>query len=127
MWGLKVLEHLVIVITNTALLVVVSAIEITQGPQDVTVEEGQSASFPCFYNGTPDIPTWIISGFYYLHVGFPDRHTYSNQIMTVHDVQVSDNGTTYQCGFVVINIFSSIATLTVIPGISHDCMSIYWW
>ena len=95
-------------------------IEITQGPQNITVEEGESAVFTCLYTGTFDFPTWHINGATYViqgeTLGLPDRHRYSNQMMTVSKVQISDNETTYRCSFMFGEISSSTATLTVLPA-----------
>ena len=96
-------------------LVAESTITITQGPQDVRVEEGQSASFPCSYTGTNDIPIWFINNSSYSTQGLPERHTYFNKTVTIHDVKHSDNGTTYWCMF-LSGVSSSVATLTVLPA-----------
>ena len=39
---------------------------IIEGPQDVTVYEGQSASFPCLYTGVNESPTWYIDEVVYI-------------------------------------------------------------
>lgn len=96
-----------------------SAIEIILGPQDETVQEGESASFPCFYNGTNDIPIWYIKGFSYSTQGLPERHSYYNKTLSIHDVQASDNGTTYRCGF-LYGPRSFTATLTVVITGSYN-------
>ena len=97
-------------------------IEITQGPQNVTVVEGESAVFTCSYTGTFEFPTWHINGASYAiqgeTLGLPERHRYSNQMMTVRDVQASDDGTTYSCSFLFGTIASSEATLTVLSASS---------
>ena len=96
-------------------------IEIKEGPKNVTAAEGQSAIFYCKYNGTDDLPIWYISGASYLvqggGQGLPERHTYSKQSITVHNVQVSDDGRTYYCSFLFGKISSSTAILTVIPAL----------
>ena len=95
-------------------------IEITQGPQNVTIEEGESAVFTCSYTGTFDFPAWHINGASYPiqgeTLGLPDRHHYSNQMMTVSDIQISDNGSRYSCSFLFGEIASSTAILTVLPA-----------
>ena len=95
-------------------------VEITQGPQNMTVEEGESAVFTCSYTGSEDFPTWHINGANYAiqgeTLGLPDRHRYSNQMMTVSNVQISDDGTTYSCSFLFGEIASSTAVLTVLPA-----------
>ena len=76
------------------------AAEIIQGPQNVTVNEGQSAMFPCLYTGTNNFPLWYINGALYAilgtSLGLPERHSYFNQMITLTDVQPSDNGNTLQ-------------------------------
>ncbi len=84
------------------------------GPADVTVEEGASAAFPCFYTGTSDVPFWYIDGDVHSFRNLPSRHSYSNQSLTIFDVQLTDNGTTYQCSFFVTS--SDTGILTVIPS-----------
>ena len=95
------------------------AAEISQGPQNVTVNEGESAMFPCLYTGTNEFPLWYINGASYAilgtSLGLPERHRYFNQTITVRDVQLSDNGNTYRCSFLFGEITSEMATLTVIP------------
>ena len=69
-----------------------------------------------------EFPTWHINGASYAiqgeTLGLPDRHRYSNQMMTVRDIQASDNGTTYSCSFLFGTIASSEATLTVLSASS---------
>ena len=89
-----------------------SAIEIIRGPADVTVNEGDSAMFPCWYTGTNTVPFWYIGGFAYTRRNLPSRHYYSNKTLFVDDVQVSDNGTEYQCSF--SGAASDTAILTVV-------------
>lgn len=101
-----------------ALTGAMSAIVITQEPQDLTVYEGESVSFSCLYYGTNEHPIWYINGLSYpiqgLWLGLPERHIYFNQTMTVRDVDSSNNGTTYRCSF--YSVTSQTATLTVIPA-----------
>ena len=85
---------------------------ITHGPEDVTVVEGASASFPCFITGTAGVPFWDIGGSVRTVRNLPDRHYYSNFTLTVRDVELSDSGTKYQC---LIHIVAShTAVLTVV-------------
>ena len=87
-------------------------IQLASGPQDVSVNEGGSTSLNCTFTGTRDVPDWIINGVTYSSSSLPPRHSWFNQRLTIINVNMSDNGTTYQC--VVIPIFSGIATLTVV-------------
>ena len=94
-----------------------SVIEITQGPQNVTVNEGESASFPCFYHGTDDVPVWFINSASYNIQRLPTRHTYYNETLRVTNVQASDNGATYKCAFLYDQMeisSTSTGTLTVL-------------
>ena len=87
---------------------------ISHGPEDVTVNEGDSASFPCFLNETNGVPFWQIGDFVCTIRDLPRRHYYSNWTLTITDVQLKDNGTTYQCLIYIIS--SKIAVLTVSGG-----------
>ena len=79
----------------------------------LTVAEGDSATFNCTITDSTDALDWIIDGSYYSSEGLPPRHSYLNSMLTVSNVNVSDNGTTYQC--VLIPFESDVATLTVVP------------
>lgn len=87
-------------------------IEIEHGPEDITVEEGASASFPCLITGTTSVPFWCIGGSVYSIRNLPSRHSYFNWTLTIANVEPSDNGTTYQCSLHVVS--SNTAVLTVI-------------
>lgn len=69
-------------------------------PTDFNVSVGGTALFKCNYTGTPGIPWWRINGRSYSIRGLPDsRHYYHDYVLTVRDVTVSDNSSTYQCFF----------------------------
>ena len=92
--------------------------EIKNGPENITVIEGDSADFNCTSNST-EVPFWIIDGEYHSVINLPPRHSFHRPMLTVSSVKVSDNGRTYQC--FVIDCLSSIATLTVISqGEQHN-------
>ena len=80
--------------------------------EDVTVREGESATFNCTVSGSSDTPSWIIDGVTYTSSQLPPRHSYLRPQLRVSNVNISDNGTTYQC--LVIPVLSDIATLTVV-------------
>lgn len=90
------------------------SVQIIQGPEDVAVEEGGTANFPCLYNGTFAIPYWKINGSLFSVLRLPRQHSYFNYILRVKDVTLSLNSTTYQCMFQ--DISSPIATLTIFSG-----------
>ena len=98
------------------IVTVTAAVQITHGPLNVTVCEGESATFNCITSGgtTTDPPSWIIDGDFYSSAGLPSRHSYSRGVLTVSNVNASlDNGTTYQCVLVAEQLLSNTATLTV--------------
>lgn len=86
-------------------------IEIARDPEDVTVNEGGSATFSCLVNGTTDVPFWYIGGSVHTIHDLPSRHSYWNWTLMVSDVQPSDNGTEYQCSLFIVS--SRIAILSV--------------
>ena len=108
---------LVLVITMSFSAGGLSDIEILQGPTDLTVEEGHAARFPCNYSGPSEAPVWYINDVLYVVFQPPPRHTYlySEKAMVVHNVAISDNGTTYRCALSNGQVNSNTATLTVIP------------
>ncbi len=87
-------------------------IEMWSEPQDITVSPGGTAQFPCSVTGTSVPPLWIIGNEMFPVDRLPPRHSYSNQVLTVGDVQVSDSGRTYQCSYMTPQ--SRTATLTVL-------------
>ena len=91
-------------------------VQILIGPEDVRIEEGATARFPCVYNGTISVPFWKINGIPYVPDQLPYRHIYSypDQTLIVTDVVSSLNLTTYQCIFFFEE--SSVGILTVLPG-----------
>ena len=109
-----------------------SAFVITEGPQNLTVQEGETAIFPCSYTETLTYPVWYINASSYTVTAswqlLPPRHTYSisQQKMIVTDVQLSDSGTTYRCLFFHSGqvLYSDTAALTVVTasqGQGHGC------
>ena len=86
-------------------------IEIVAEPQDITVSVGATAQFACSYTGTAIAPLWVIGNEVFTVDQLPDRHSYSNKVLTVSNVQESDSGETYRCSF--IKPESRMATLTV--------------
>lgn len=89
------------------------AIQILWEPEDITVEEGDTAIFNCSYTGTLEVPFWYIGSDAFSLGSLPDRHMYLNEMLIVTDVRLSDNYTTYQCSF--IEVSSRTAILTVVP------------
>ena len=79
----------------------------------MTAYVGDIVQFNCRYTGTNDVPFWRIGGSGYIIDDLPRRHSYSGQVLTVHDVQLTDSGQTYQCTF--LGPESRTATLTVLP------------
>lgn len=87
---------------------------VVHGPESVTVKEGDFALFPCFIDGTIGEPFWCIGDGIYTIQDLPDKHSFFNWTLTVQNVELSDNGTKYQC---LLNTVSShIAILTVVEA-----------
>ena len=89
-----------------------AGIEITHGPENVSVLVNGSATFPCQFRGTTGQPFWYIRGNQYSLENLPPRHLFLHGNVTIYNVQPSDKGSTYQCTF--FTVWSGIATLTVI-------------
>ena len=89
------------------------AVHFINEPEDTTIEEGGVAKFNCTYTGTTDSPYWKINGRLYPTDLLPINHSYYRQMLIFEYVQLSDNGTQYQCVFVGKR--SRIATLYVYP------------
>lgn len=90
-------------------------IEITHGPENVTVNEGDSAMFPCYVTGTTDLPVWYIDDSVYTIRGLPRRHFYSNRTLTIIDVQRSDNGTKIRCSLLIVSSDTAILNVIATP------------
>ena len=84
-----------------------------------TVTTGPPEHYP---EGKPVLPIWAIGNSNYaksyilawpFEDHLPDRHSYSNQILTVSNVQLSDSGKAYLCTF--DNPSGGTGTLTVLP------------
>jgi hypothetical protein len=88
-------------------------IAITDGPRNITVQEGSTVIFPCLITGTTDLPLWYIGGTLYMIDSLPARHMYfsSNMTLVVMDVQLSDNNTAYRCSLFVVSSGSGVLTV----------------
>ena len=64
-----------------------------------------------------NVSGWYINGTMYSVGELPNRYTYSHQMLLLHDVRFSDNGTTYRCFFfkMASEVSSPTVTLTVVP------------
>ena len=87
-------------------------IKILTEPQNITIAMLWTAHFICSYTGTAVPPLWIIDNEVFTVDQLPARHSYSNHVLTVSNVQVLDSGRTYCCSF--IGQESRTATLTVL-------------
>ena len=85
-----------------------------QSTNYITVQEGESATFNCTVSGNNEPPFWWIAGVAYPVIDLPARHSFNSllQQLTVSNVSLSDNGTTYQCGLFP-QLLSDTATLIV--------------
>ena len=76
---------------------------ITSQPQNTTVTVGSEATFNCSITGTRARPNWNISGEIYISSFLPKNHKYSNGRLTVSEVTMKNNGSTYKCFLVFRN------------------------
>ena len=86
-------------------------------PQDVHVDVGETAVFPCNFTGSSRVPYWNINDRLYYFNEVPSRHFYSNRALHVLNVNISDNLTRYQCEIYLTGwIRSTTGTLYVIKS-----------
>lgn len=96
-------------------------ITIVNGPANVTVKEGDSASFPCLVTGTTGVPFWYIDDSVYTIRNLPSRHYYLNWTLTIMDVQLSDNGTEYRCSLYIVSSHTAVLTVIANPNGKESC------
>lgn len=89
-------------------------------PHDIIVESSGSVTFECVYMSQADA-IWAINDLEYVTYvsAFPQKHSIFNNIsgsfLTVNDVDLTMNGSTYQC--VVNSCYSTVGHLIVVRGI----------
>ena len=82
-------------------------------PGNVTVEEGETATFECRYNGSILAPYWRINNVIYRLTAVQKLYIFNDDFsVTVDNVSVSENGYHFQC-FVGI-VASAKGYLTVL-------------
>ena len=79
----------------------------------MTVLDGDDVRFSCIFEGSAIVPAWRINGEIYTWSSLPDRHTFNGKYLFIENVDVSMNGTTYQC-FIPGVAQSIVGILTVI-------------
>ena len=91
----------------------IEAVQIILEPQNAHAPQGDTAYFNCSFIGAAVQPLWTINGKHYFSGGYPERHIYLAQwqVLEVVNVQLSDNGSTYQCH--ILSLPSRVAILTV--------------
>lgn len=65
--------------------------------------------FSCTYEGSVAVPTWRINEQLYTWSSLPDRHIFNGKGLRIKNVDVSMNGTNYQC---------------IIPGVGQSTVGI---
>ena len=53
----------------------------------------------CSFYGTDTLPMWSINSANYTSLSLPPNHKYNGRILTVDNVYIAQNGSTYQCFF----------------------------
>ena len=94
-----------------------------QQPEDTEAVIGNTAYFPCTYNGTRGVPFWVVNESYAYPVNtLPPNHRYNGSGLIVYNVDIWMNGTKYQCCFQhleqgdIVKTCSSEGTLTIISA-----------
>ena len=89
-------------------------------PQDTQVDVRKNAFFPCTYRGLrrPRPPYWVVNQTRYPESALPTGLTSNHSGLTVHNVNISMNGTKYKCCFeffirTIEEICSSEGTLII--------------
>ena len=71
-------------------------------PQDTKAVVGENVFFPCTYFGTREVPHWLVNCTSTHTVStLPSGHSHNGTGLTVHNVDISMNGSKYQCCFEV--------------------------
>ena len=63
----------------------------------MSLSEGSEARFGCTYNGSSLIPSWRINDIIYVWSSLPEKHVYDGHTLIVQNVDITLNGSTYQC------------------------------
>ena len=90
-------------------------------PSNMTVSEGSEVRFQCSFEGSASIPDWKINGTlnYWGYIAYPFMFDISDFSLTVHNVQASYDGTSFQC--IIHGLAkSSIGYLTVLRHSTND-------
>ena len=89
-------------------------------PQDTQADVRKNAFFPCTYRGLrrPRPPFWVVNQTRYPVGALPTGLTFNRTGLTVHNVDISMNGTRYKCCFeffirTIEEICSSEGTLII--------------
>ena len=99
-------------------------------PRDMDVCIDTSAVIDCSYTGVDTLPSWLINSTSYTSFDLPPNHRYNGEVLTVNDVILQDNDTTYQCYFALHNsngslfeVRSNTGRLTVLTTskYNHNC------
>ena len=71
-------------------------------PHDTNAVVGENVFFPCTYFGTREVPHWLVNCTSTHTVStLPSGHSHNGTGLTVHNVDISMNGSKYQCCFEV--------------------------
>ena len=63
----------------------------------MSLSEGSDARFGCSYNGSSLIPSWRINDVIYVWSSLPEKHVYDGHTLIVKNVDITLNGSSYQC------------------------------
>ena len=96
-----------------------------QQPIDVSVYEGESATFSCLFTGSDEVPFWFIDGSYHSWRDLPPQYTISpwDFSLTTENVNIAMNRTPHRC--VVEGVESETAFLYVFTNVTETDLDIH--
>ena len=91
-------------------------------PDSVIADEGDTVRIECVHTGRQSV-VWIINGIQYSYVtiDYLTKHSVQGNTLTVTNIELSMNGSTYQC--YVQSMFSNTRRLHVHPGIHSQVLT----
>ena len=109
---------MIILLLLLLLLVANAAVTLSKDPAGTTIV-GETVRFECVHLSGAGFEaiTWVIDGYYYTIFNLPEKHSRddnNNNALVVTSVDLTMNGTTYQC--IVQSMLSNLVYLLVESG-----------
>lgn len=71
--------------------------QFTAQPEDITAVEGETVKFSCILQESNSSPIWIINNILYHRINLGGNYRYEKDGLTVLNVELSMNNTSFQC------------------------------